>query len=108
MRTTLAAIRTLEAIRRSKLAEFRTGMGVIAISLSILTVLISTSAFWNPSSVLFLLDVVGFLITFLLVVGVFFFYRGLRGMHNIDRQRDELAIDHEALEKIYNDILNDD
>lgn len=83
LRTTFAAIRTLEAIRRSKLAEFRTGISVRAITLSILTILISTPAFWNPTTVMLLLIVVGILIVVLLIVGVFFFYCGLRGMERL-------------------------
>jgi len=108
MRTALAAVRTLEAIRRSKLAELRTGISVLAITLSILTVLISTSGFWNPATVSFLLGIVGILIAILLIVGSYFFYQGLRGMREIDRQREQLAIDTESLDKMYHDILNQD
>ncbi len=108
MRTALAAIRTLEAIRRSKLAEFRTGISVLAVTLSIFTVLVSTSSFWNPATVFFLLIIVAILIVVLLVVGVFFFYRGLHGMREIDQRREKLAIDADSLDQMYQDIFNDD
>jgi hypothetical protein len=50
MRTIFAAIRSLEYKQRSKLAELRTGISVPAISLSNLTVLISTSPFWDSAT----------------------------------------------------------
>ena len=108
MRTTLAAIRTLEAIRRIKLAELRTGISVLAINLSIITVLISTCAFWNPANILSLLVIVAVLLVVLSIIGVFFFYRGLKGMRDIDQRPDQLTFDVDSLDKMYNDILNDD
>jgi uncharacterized membrane protein len=108
MRTALAAIRTLEAIRRSKLAELRTGISILAITLSILTILITTSSFWDPTTVTYLLAAAVILIIILLVIGVYFFYRGLQGMREIDDRRDRLAIDVDSLDETYYKIFNDD
>ncbi|MFX1577008.1 MAG: hypothetical protein ACFFCF_07520 [Promethearchaeota archaeon] len=107
MRTLLAAIRTLEAIRRSKLAVLRTGISVLAISITIITVLISTSAFWDLATVMVLLWFVTILLATLLIIGAFLFWRGLRGMREIDRQRYKLALEVEATDPTYKDIFHE-
>ncbi|MFX1564405.1 MAG: hypothetical protein ACFFCH_00275 [Promethearchaeota archaeon] len=107
MRTLLAALRTLEAIRRSKLAVLRTGISVLAISLTIITVLISTSSFWDPATVLVLLWFVAILLTTLLIIGTFLFWRGLRGMREIDRKRYKLALEVETLDHTYKGIFQE-
>jgi ABC-type nickel/cobalt efflux system permease component RcnA len=107
MRTLLAALRTLEAIRRSKLAVLRTGISVLAISITIITVLISTSSFWDPATVMVLLWFVAFLLVTLLIIGVFLFWQGLRGMRAIERQRHKLAMEVEAVDPTYEDIFHD-
>jgi uncharacterized membrane protein YidH (DUF202 family) len=108
MRTALAAVRTLEAIRRSKLAELRTGISLMAITLSILTVLITTSSFWDTATVIYLLGAAGILMIILLCIGAYFFYRGLHGMREIDKRRDRLTIDIDPLDETYHKIFNDD
>ena len=107
MRTLLAALRTLEAIRRSKLAVLRTGISVLAISITIITVLISTSSFWNLATVFILLWFAAILLVTLMIIGVFLFWRGLRGMREIDRERRKLASEIEACDPDYKDIFRE-
>ncbi|MFX1510341.1 MAG: hypothetical protein ACFFBR_08570 [Promethearchaeota archaeon] len=106
MRTLLAALRTLEAIRRSKLAVLRTGISVLAISITIITVLISTSSFWDPSTVIILLWFVAILLATLMIIGVFLFWQGLRGMREIDQKRYKLALEVDAADPTYKDIFH--
>ena len=108
MRTALAMIRTLEAIRRSKLAVLRTGVSVITIALSLLTILITTSRLYSPFDVLPLYLLTMILIGSLLVVGVYLFYRGLRGMEDIDRLRHRLEPGKEVSMDLYCDIFDED
>ncbi len=105
MRTALATIRTLEAIRRSKLAELRTGISVVAISLSIFTVLITTSSLWNPATLLYLYIVVVISLIFLMIVGIYLFYHGLRGMQAIDKRREKLSKNIESLNDMFEEIM---
>lgn len=52
MMTKLAVIRTIEAEKRTYLAELRTGIGVLAIPLSLLTILIATQRYYDPAEVI--------------------------------------------------------
>jgi uncharacterized membrane protein YidH (DUF202 family) len=108
MRTSLAMIRTLEAIRRSKLAVLRTGVSVITIALSLLTILITTSRFYSPFDVLPLYLLTMGLIGILLFVGAYLFYRGLRGMQDIDILRHKLEPGKEVSVDLYCDLFDED
>lgn len=100
-------IRTLEAIRRSKLAVLRTGVSVITIALSLLTILITTSRFYSPFDVLPLYLLTMGLIGILLLVGAYLFYHGLRGMQGIDILRHKLEPDKEVSRELYCDIFDE-
>lgn len=52
LRTSLAIIRTIEAEKRTHLAHLRTGIGVLTIPLSLLTILIATSEYYIVEDVL--------------------------------------------------------
>ncbi len=52
MMTKLAVIRTIEAEKRTYLAELRTGIGVLAVPLSLLTILIATQRYYDPAEVI--------------------------------------------------------
>lgn len=59
MRTTLALIRTIDAEKRTHLAELRTGIGILTIPMSLMTILIATSDYYTIDSALaFILGVV--------------------------------------------------
>ncbi|MHA2119036.1 MAG: hypothetical protein ACW98J_08955 [Candidatus Thorarchaeota archaeon] len=49
--TTLAVIRTIEAEKRTHLAELRTGIGILTIPMSLLTILIATSNYYSLQEV---------------------------------------------------------
>jgi uncharacterized membrane protein YidH (DUF202 family) len=108
MRTALAMIRTLEAIRRSKLAVLRTGVSVITIALSLLTILITTSRLYSPFDVLPLYLLTMVLIGSLILVGAYLFYRGLRGMQDIDKLRHKLEPGKEVSLDLYFDLFDEE
>jgi uncharacterized membrane protein YidH (DUF202 family) len=45
--TALALIRTIDAEKRTHLAELRTGIGILTIPMSLLTILIATSDYYS-------------------------------------------------------------
>ncbi|NHI84136.1 MAG: hypothetical protein EAX81_07520 [Candidatus Thorarchaeota archaeon] len=55
LQTSLAIIRTIEAEKRTHLAQLRTGFGVLTIPLSLLTILIATSKYYIVEDVLALI-----------------------------------------------------
>ncbi len=52
LKTALALIRTIDAEKRTHLAELRTGIGILTIPMSLLTILIATSNYYSIDSVL--------------------------------------------------------
>lgn len=76
--TMLALIRTIDAEKRTHLAELRTGIGILTIPMALLTILITTSDFYAIESVLsFVLGlVIG--IVLLSCVGMYLVIRSLR------------------------------
>ncbi|MHA1654698.1 MAG: hypothetical protein ACTSYX_10290 [Candidatus Thorarchaeota archaeon] len=52
IRTTLALIRTIEAEKRTYLAELRTGIGVLTVPMSLVTILVATSRYYDVMVVL--------------------------------------------------------
>jgi len=47
LKTALALIRTIDAEKRTHLAELRTGIGILTIPMSLLTILIATSSYYS-------------------------------------------------------------
>ncbi len=87
--TRLAIIRTIEAEKRTHLAELRTGIGIITIPMSLLTILIATSQYYELESVLpFILGLSAGIIILLLVGGylVFKAFKDMQGDHLLIKQ----------------------
>jgi uncharacterized membrane protein YidH (DUF202 family) len=69
IRTSLAFIRTIDAEKRTHLAELRTGIGILTIALSLMTILIATSSSYSVSQVLVYILALGVGIVFLILIG---------------------------------------
>ncbi|MBS3793686.1 MAG: hypothetical protein KGY80_02225 [Candidatus Thorarchaeota archaeon] len=84
----LSIVRTLEAEKRTHLAELRTGTAILAIPMSLLTILIATSNYYELANVLFFVMglVVG--IIGLIIMGTYFIYRSLKQIRKTEQLRD--------------------
>lgn len=97
VRITLSFIRTIEAEKRTHLAELRTGIGILTIPLSLLTILIATSNYYEPLTVLpyimsLILGIFG-----LSVVGTYLLVRSLRSIRACEKLLDETSMDTATL-----------
>ncbi len=85
----LAAIRTIEAEKRTHLSELRTGIGILTIPLSLLTILVATSNYYSVQDVF--IFIVGLIIGIILlaVVGSFLVIKSLQRLrtdHSLRRE----------------------
>jgi uncharacterized membrane protein YidH (DUF202 family) len=97
IRTSLAIIRTIEAEKRTYFAELRTGIGILTIPMSLLTILIATSNYYDPSSVISYIIALVVGIIGLSLVGTYLVTRALRGIRANERLRKETNIDAHSL-----------
>jgi len=82
-------IRLLLAEKRTSLSMLRTAIAIFTLPLSVLTVLIATSGYYNPGEILHLLiPLVGFVL-FLFFVGVYIVFRSFRKIRLIDHKLEE-------------------
>ncbi len=91
IRTAMAVLRTLQSLRRSHLSEMRTGIGIITIALSILTILITTSNLYSIPDVFLLLSALITIDAILVVFGSHLVIKALKEIRRIERR--EKAID---------------
>jgi uncharacterized membrane protein YidH (DUF202 family) len=87
MRTSLAFIRTIDAEKRTHLAELRTGIGILTIPMSLLAILIATSNYYSINEVLPLITGLAIGIVVLILVGSNFVFYALRKIRADDRLR---------------------
>jgi uncharacterized membrane protein YidH (DUF202 family) len=89
LRTSLAFIRTIDAEKRTHLAELRTGIGILTIPMSLLAILIATSNYYSVSEVLgYMIGlIVGIVLLF--VIGGNLVYSSLRKIRGDDRLRNK-------------------
>ena len=87
LRMTLSLIRTIEAEKRTHLAELRTGIGILTIPFSLTTILIATSNYYEIEAVLGFITglVIGIIV--LAVIGGYLVVRSLRRIRETDRLR---------------------
>jgi uncharacterized membrane protein YidH (DUF202 family) len=97
IRITLAIIRTIEAEKRTHFAELRTGIGILTIPMSLLTILIATSNYYDPVSVMSYIVALVAGIIGLSLVGTFLVVRALQGLRANERLRKETSIDTDTL-----------
>jgi hypothetical protein len=87
----LGEIQVLLAEKRTALASLRTGIAVFALPLSVLSVLIATSRYYNFGAVIPLLVPLLLLNLGLVVLGSWLIYRSIRHLHRYDHRIRELT-----------------
>jgi uncharacterized membrane protein YidH (DUF202 family) len=87
MRTSLAFIRTVDAEKRTHLAELRTGIGILTIPMSLLTILIATSNYYHLSQVFGLVVALIAGIVVLFFIGGFLVYSALPRLRDVNKLR---------------------
>jgi uncharacterized membrane protein YidH (DUF202 family) len=78
-------IQVLLAEKRTALSSLRTGIAVFALPLSVLSVLIATSRYYNVTSVMPFLAPLLLLNLGLVVLGSWLIYHSIRRIHRYDR-----------------------
>jgi multisubunit Na+/H+ antiporter MnhG subunit len=94
LRTSLAFIRTIDAEKRTHLAELRTGIGILTIPMSLLTILIATSNYYSVDQVFGYILVLSAGIILLTLVGghlVVNALRKIRADDNLKGKCDDIA-----------------
>jgi uncharacterized membrane protein YidH (DUF202 family) len=93
----LGEIQVLLAEKRTALAALRTGIAVFALPLSVLSVLIATSRYYNFETVLPLLVPLLLLNFGLVVLGSWLIYRSIHHIHRYDRRIRELTQKYQSI-----------
>ena len=94
LRTSLAFMRTIDAEKRTHLAELRTGIGIMTIPMSLLTILIATSNSYSIEHVLGYMVALTTAIVLLFLIGgylVFSSFRRIRGNMALRNKCDDLS-----------------
>jgi uncharacterized membrane protein YidH (DUF202 family) len=84
-------IQVLLAEKRTALASLRTGIAVFALPLSVLSVLIATSRYYNVGTVMPLLVPLLLLNFGLVVLGSWLIYRSIHRIHHFEHRIRELS-----------------
>ena len=90
-------IQLLLAEKRTSLATLRTGIAVFALPLSVLSLLVATSKYYEFSQVATLLLPLLALCAGLVVLGVYLIHRAVLKIHRYDRLVRELRVKNPAL-----------
>jgi uncharacterized membrane protein YidH (DUF202 family) len=94
IRTALAFIRTIDAEKRTHLAELRTGIGILTIPMSLLTILIATSNYYDINQVGSFITALVLGIVVLSFIGAYLVYtsfKRLRKDSKLRRKCDDLS-----------------
>jgi hypothetical protein len=92
-----AAVQLILAEKRTSLASLRTGIAVFALPLSVLSLLVATSKYYEPARVLPLLLPLLALSAALVFLGGFLIVRSIRHIHHHDRMILRLKQEHATL-----------
>lgn len=93
-------IQLLLSEKRTSLSVMRTGIAIFALPLSVFSVLIATSKYYDAATVWHLLALVSLLNFTLIGLGVFLIVRSLLRMHHYDQAIAEIKLRHEALRQL--------
>jgi uncharacterized membrane protein YidH (DUF202 family) len=93
----LGEIQVLLAEKRTSLAALRTGIAVFALPLSVLSVLIATSRYYNIGAVIPLLVPLLLLNLGLVVLGSWLIYRSIRHLRRYDHRIRELTLKYRSI-----------
>jgi uncharacterized membrane protein YidH (DUF202 family) len=92
-----AEVQLILAEKRTSLATLRTGIAVFALPLSVLSLLVATSKYYEPSRVLHLLLPLLALSAALAILGAFLVVRSIRHIRRYDRLILRLKREHSIL-----------
>ncbi len=95
-RTVLSLIRTIEAEKRTHLAELRTGIGILTIPMSLATILIATSRYYDISQVFLWVIMLTLGAISLILIGAYLAYQAfmkLRENEQFIRKARNMAFD---------------
>jgi len=92
-------VQLILAEKRTSLAVMRTGIAVLALPLSVMSVLIATSRFYDVPHVLHFLVPLGVLNLALIVFGVYLIIRSIMRMRHYDRLIHEIKLKHSVIGK---------
>ncbi len=90
-------IQLILAEKRTSLAVMRTGIAVLVLPLSVLSVLIATSRYYNVLNVLYLLVPLAVLNLALIAIGAYLIIRAMLRMRNYDRLVHGIKLKHSVL-----------
>lgn len=93
----IGEVQLVLAEMRTSLAVMRTGIAVLILPLSVMSVLIATSRYYDVIHVLHLLVPLGILNFVLLLFGAYLIIRSLIRMHNYDRLIHEIKMKHSVI-----------
>ena len=98
--TELNEIQLLLAEKRTSFALLRTGIAVFSLPLSVITVLIATSRYYNLSDIVYLFVALMTICTVLVVLGLYLIIRSMRKIFWYDRKIGELRKKDKNLDNI--------
>ena len=90
-------VQLILAEKRTSLAVMRTGIAVLALPLSVMSVLIATSRFYDVLHVLHFLVPLGALNLVLIVFGAYLIIRSIIRMRHYDRLIHEIKLKHSVI-----------
>ncbi len=108
VRTAMAIVRTFESLRRSRLSEMRTGIGLITIALSILAILITTSRLYIVQDVFLLITALVSIDAILIALGTHLVIKALRAIRRIERKEKTIDFDFDNLSVLFRKFFDED
>jgi uncharacterized membrane protein YidH (DUF202 family) len=90
-------VQLILAEKRTSLAVMRTGIAVLVLPLSVMSVLIATSKYYNVINVLHFLVPLAVLNLALIVIGAYLVIRSIVRMRNHDRLIHEIKLKHSVI-----------
>jgi uncharacterized membrane protein YidH (DUF202 family) len=90
-------IQLILAEKRTSLSTLRTGIAIFALPLSVLSVLVATSRYYDPAKVKVFLVVLGILNGALVLLGTYLIARALRKIRRYDSLIREIKLKHSAV-----------
>src|SRR5262249_13381340 len=90
-------VQLLLAEKRTSLSALRTGISVLVLPLSVLSVLITTSRFYNVVNVAGMLVPLLVLAAALVILGVYLIVHAIRRIHHYDRLIRKIKLKHSAI-----------
>jgi uncharacterized membrane protein YidH (DUF202 family) len=87
------------AEKRTSLAAMRTGIAMLVLPLSVMSVLIATSRYYDFLHVLYFLVALGVVNLALIILGGYMIVRAIIRIHNYDRLIHEIKLKHSVIGK---------